>query len=408
MTAVDQALPTRAYLAGLEGIRGFGCLGVIAAHSWVHWAPVTTPGGMAQSIGLALVLFFVMSGLLIYLPFARDIVRNERRVGVRRYAVRRLARVFPAYLAIFAVSDLLLRAVYVENAVSGGRTGSDAGAGMITDPFTLLANLSLTQTLIPSTMQTGINPAWSLTTELCFYASLPLLAVPLVGRAAGWTNRAFWLAAAPGLLLIVVGLVSRAVAEAWWRATPGMPTIEAEYGDNGIAVLTRSFLAIADNFGLGMLIAVLFLAMEGGGLRWLTRTRMLIAGTVLCGAAGGMTLLAAGRAPWFVTSAMSLCAGVMILVLVEATARRTPSRIVSVFDGRVLNHIGAISLSAYLWHFPVIIVISRIDHRVNIVGGDSWATIIWAPILVSAVAIALGSLSHRWIEKPAMDWSHGR
>jgi peptidoglycan/LPS O-acetylase OafA/YrhL len=396
------------YLGGLEGIRGLACLGVIAAHSWTHWAPDTTPGGLAQSMALGLVLFFAMSGLLISLPFIRDVARGERRTDVRRFALRRVARVFPGYLVIFLLSSFVLQAVYLDNAVEVGREASAAGAGMMTDPVDLAANLTLLQTFFPETIQTGINPAWSLTTELCFYVLLPLLLLPLVRWGGGFRRRAFWLAALPGLLLVVVGLAGRFVAEAWWRSSPGLSAIDAEFGANGIAVLTRSLLGIADNFGVGMLVAVLFVWMERGHLAWLTRRRILLAGLPVGVVAGVLTLWSAGRHPWFVTAAMGLAAGVMLLVLVEPTARRTPSMIVRVFSARPLEHVGMISLSAYLWHYPVLLVISRVDAHVPLIGGDDPLTLVWAPLLVAAGSIALGTLTYRWVEKPAMDWSGRR
>lgn len=411
MTTADPVeVPARAghYLGGLEGIRGLACLGVISAHSWMHWAPDTTPGGLAQSMALGLVLFFAMSGLLISLPFIRDVARGERRTDVRRFALRRIARVFPGYVAIFLVSSFVLQSVYLGNAVVVGREASDAGAGMMTDPVDLLANLTLVHTFFPATIQTGINPSWSLTSELCFYALLPLLLLPLVRWGGGFRRRAFWLAALPGLLFVVVGLVARLAAEEWWRHTPGMSALTAEFGPNGIAVLTRSMLAIADNFGVGMLVAVVFVWMERGHLAWLTRRRILLLGTPVAAAGGVLTLWSADRHPWFVTAAMGLTAGVMLLVLVEPTARRTSSRIVRVFSVRALEHVGTISLSAYLWHYPVLLLVSRIDAHVPLIGGDGPVTMVWAPAVVATGSILLGTLSYRLVEKPAMDWSGRR
>jgi peptidoglycan/LPS O-acetylase OafA/YrhL len=411
MTAPDQVRSRAAsghYLGGLEGIRGLACLGVIAAHSWMHWAPETTPGGLAQSMALGLVLFFAMSGLLISLPFVRDVARGERRTDVRRFALRRVARVFPGYVVIFLLSSFVLRSVYVGNAVVVGREGSDAGAGMMTDPGDLLANLTLVHTLLPATVQTGINPSWSLTAELCFYALLPLLLVPLVRWGGGFRTRAFWLAAAPALGFLVVGLAGRAVAETWWRHTAGMDAITAEFGPNGIAVLTLSFLGIADNFGWGMLVAVVFVWMEQGRLAWLTRRRILVGGAPVIAVAGALTLWAADHHPWFVTAAMGLAAAVMLLVLVEPTARRTPSAIVRLFGVRALEHIGMISLSAYLWHYPVLLLVSRVDRHVGLVGGDDALTMLWAPLLVATGSIALGTLTYRFVEKPAMEWAGRR
>jgi peptidoglycan/LPS O-acetylase OafA/YrhL len=399
---------TRGYLGGLEGIRGIACIAVICAHCWTHWTPDTTPGGLAQSAALGLVIFFAMSGLLIYLPFVRDIARGERRVNVRRFALRRVARVFPAYLVIFLICDFLLRAVFVGNAVQTSREATDAGAGMITDPVTLLANLTLTHSLFPATVQTGINPSWSLTTELCFYALLPLLALPLIARAPAWSSQALRRALAPGLLLVVMGLIGRTVAEEWWRTTAGMTSLNAEFGANGIAVLTLSLAGVADNFGLGMSVAVLFVWAESGRLVWLTRRRLLVIAVPVTVLAIAATFYASAFHPWFTTAAAGVAAAATLLVVAESTARRASSPIVRLLEWPGFRHIGIVSLSTYLWHYPVIVLISRLDERGPVVGGDTWITLVWAPVLVSALSVGLGTLTYRLVEKPAMDWSTRR
>lgn len=263
------------YLAGLEGIRGLACLAVVSAHCWTFFAPETTPPGAAQALAVGLVLFFAMSGLLIYLPFVRDLALGERRVSLARYAGRRIARVFPGYLVIFLISNFVLQAVYVENAVDVSATNSDDGTGLMTDPLLLFLNFTLLQTFVPSGLQTGINPSWSLTTELCFYVALPLLAVPLVRFTRGDPRRGFFIALVPGVVLIAAGLAGRTWAEHLHAQQPEIDTFSAEFGANGIAVLSRSLLALGDNFGLGMVVAVLFVWIERGELSAWTRRRIL-------------------------------------------------------------------------------------------------------------------------------------
>ncbi len=388
------------YLAGLEGIRGMACLAVVTAHSWTHFAPESTPPGAAQALAIGLVLFFAMSGLLIYLPFVRDIALGERRVSLTRYAGRRIARVFPGYLVIFLVCNFVFQAVYTENAVDVSTTNSDAGTGMMTDPLQLFLNLTLLQTFVPDALQTGINPSWSLTTELCFYIALPLLAVPLVRFTRGDARRGFWIALIPGTVLIIVGLIGRTWAEKLHSQQPEIDTFSAEFGANGIAVLSRSLLAIGDNFGLGMVVAVLFVWIERGELAAWTRRRILVGGGIVVLVCAAFVLAMHEDHPWFTGSAMSVAAAAILLILVEPTARMTPSVLVRMTSIPAFEYVGKASLSVYLWHYPLIVLASRFD----LFGGDNVATMIIAPAVIFAGAVVLGSISYTLVEKPAMSW----
>lgn len=386
------------YLDGLDGLRGLACLAVLTAHCWGHFAPDTTPAGAAQLLSQGLVVFFAMSGLLIYLPFVRDIAGGERRVDVGHYARRRLARVYPAYLVIFLITNFVLQASYVTNAVDSATPGTDRGSGMLTHPGPLLLNLGLLQTFFPRAIQTGINPSWSLTTELCFYVALPLLAIPLVRYARGASRRAFAIALVPAGFLIVVGLAGRAWAEHLYRGRPDLGAFSAEFGANGVAVLSRSLLALADNFGFGMAVAVVFVWMERGRLgRW-THRRVMTWGTAVIVAGGLLGLLVHDSHPWFMGTFIALASAALLLLLVEPTARGTDSALVRLAGFRPIVYVGEISLSVYLWHYPLILLASRW----NLIGGDSALSMAWSPLLIGAASIALGALTFRFVERPAM------
>lgn len=382
------------YFGGLDGLRGVAVLTVLLGHSIAHFAPETSPHGIAQMLAQGLTLFFALSGMLIYTPFARDIARAERRVRVRRYAMRRVLRIMPVYLVIFVICSFVLQAVFVGNAVMTSVPRTDAGTGMLTDPGLLFLNLSLLQTFVPDALQTGINTSWSLTTELTFYALLPVLAVWLVGRS----SRRLVLALIPPLVLGVAGLAGRAWAEHLYAPGSGLTQFQAEYGDNGVAVLSRSLLALGDNFALGMLVAVAFVWTERGELPWWTRRRAHAAGwtLIVLGVVGG--LLIRDAYPWFTGTLTSVAAAAIILLLVDPTARQESSVLVRMAAFKPLEYVGAISLSVYLWHYPVIVLLSRAE----LFDADSVTSLVGAPAIVAAVSIALGAITFAWIERPAM------
>lgn len=382
------------YLGGLDGVRGAGALAILAAHCVAHFAPTATPNGIAQILAQALTVFFAMSGMLIYTPFVRDIARAERRLKVGRYVRRRLLRIFPVYLVIFVICDFGFRAVYLSNAVETGARASDAGTGMLTEPGPLLLNLSLLQTFFPDHLQTGINPSWSLTTELTFYALLPVLAVWLVGRS----SRRLALALIPPAALAAAGLAGRAWAEHLYAQTSGLSVFEAEFGAHGVAVLSRSLLAIGDTFAVGMAVAVLFVWTERGELpRWTRRTATAAAWSLVAVGSVGALLIRESH-PWFMGTFTSLAAGGVILLMVDPGARGESSALVRVASWRPIEYLGEISLSLYLWHFPMIILASR----AGLFDTDSLASLAGSVVLVGSAASLLGAITFAWIERPAM------
>lgn len=383
------------YLGGLDGLRGVAGLAVLTAHCFGHFAPLTTPAGIAQILSQGLTVFFAMSGMLIYTPFVRDIARGERHLRVGHFAKRRLLRVFPVYLLIFVIADFGLRAVFLSNAVDSAVPGSDVGdTGMMTAPGPLLLNLSLLQTFFPDHLQTGINPSWSLTTELTFYGLLPLLAVWLVGRS----RHRLAMALLPAAFLGVAGLAGRAWAEHLFAQSSDLTPFTAEYGANGVAVLSRSLLALSDNFALGMVVAVLFVWTERGDLPWWTRRRSTVVGwtLVVTGSIGGILLHESH--PWFMGTLTSLVAGAMILLMVDPAARNESSTLVRFGSWRPIEYVGEISLSVYLWHYPILVLVARS----GIFDDDSVVSMLGSTALVAAVSIALGAITFAWVERPAM------
>jgi peptidoglycan/LPS O-acetylase OafA/YrhL len=78
---------------GLDGVRGFAVLLVLA----LHWWPATFPGGY-----LGVDLFFVLSGFLITRLLIEEAERTGR-VDLRRFYLRRAARLMPALAVLLLV-----------------------------------------------------------------------------------------------------------------------------------------------------------------------------------------------------------------------------------------------------------------------------------------------------------------
>ncbi len=384
-----------ARLPGLDGLRGLACLSVMAAHSVGFTSPHGFSFQVASIAAQSVVAFFALSGFLIFLPFARGAAGLSPRPRLTRYASARLRRVYPTYLAIFGLASLL-GAVYVTNAVTTAVPRTDTGTGRITEPGPLLEHASLVQNLLPSGLQTGLNVSWSLTTELCFYLLVPLLAalLTLVAGRGGW--RLPWVLA-PGLLMAGVGLTAKALLLVHQEAT-GLSDGEAQFGPTWHAVLTRGLLGQADTFAPGLIVVVLFVSMQRGELAsWTGRTLWRWCSLViLVGLIGN--LLCVHYAVRLDGTFFALAVGGYLLLVVEPSARGQRAVLGRWCDVQPLRFYADVSLSAYLLHYPVLILLIRHD----LIGGESALGAVWTCLLVVAITTPAAWLSHRFIEVPTM------
>src|SRR5687768_9603028 len=178
--AVGERTVVRQRIIGLDGARGLSCLGVAIMHISAHYSPDTAATYKTNLFGMGLIFFYVLSGFLLFLPYVRSLVADRATAlpSTKNFAIHRIARVMPGYLAIFLLVNYVFSVAYIENAAMQPPR-SDAGTGTITDPWQLIANLTLVHSYLPQYFQTGLNPSWSLTLEFAFYASLPLLGMLL-------------------------------------------------------------------------------------------------------------------------------------------------------------------------------------------------------------------------------------
>lgn len=374
--AATQAQPTRHRLAGLDGLRCIAALTVMLVHTWE-----VSPAGIRQFPGAAtyvdaaaqaaLVLFFTLSGYLIYMMFIGPAAKDRPFPSTRAYLFNRLLRIFPAYWVILTATVLA--------GVAAGAGGHSLRPGGFDNLGTALANYGLVQTYIPHTLFSGIGAAWSLTVEVAFYLTLPLLAV-LAGRLAhNRTGRQRLLAfCVPAMVLFVVGIAGKSISHHVVGLTRNPDTWNF--------VLQQSLLAKADLFAWGMVVAaVTSLLPRERWVRWPTR-RMAIVGVVaiLIGTFGNNTVFMAFG-----------CGAILLWNMVSHEGRPSPAA--RFFSLRVVTYLGLISYSIYLWHGPVIFFLDK--HGISAHG---WFGVVVNPLMVSAVTIGLAAISYRFVEAPAL------
>lgn len=182
-------------LAGADGVRALACFGVLVTHlclklSWTDqppWLASLQSFLLRGSWGVS--AFFVLSGLLLALPFWRRYLGHEDFPKLRGYFVRRARRIVPGYILClwvsFAFGMLLLNP-------------SQADWWRLFCGTTFLSSLSYL-TLFPVDLNL---PLWSIGFEVFCYLLLPLCMVGLFalpGRGA--VRGAFYWIAVWGVVL---------------------------------------------------------------------------------------------------------------------------------------------------------------------------------------------------------------
>lgn len=364
-------------LAGLDGLRALAAIAVLTYHV-AEWSAFAFAGPLASVLwelkgGVA--VFFVISGAVLYLPYARAIRDHEPLPDWRRYARRRVVRIIPAYwlaLTAFAIGPF-----------SGG----------VLDPG-LWRYYGLSQIYSSGTLLSGLGGAWSLCVEVSFYAVLPVLALAAARMARRAGPRL-----APRAQLMLIALAA-AVSITLRGLLAGSLIAPPQGHGLGLVVALPGFL---DWFAIGMGLAVFAAEWEAGrayGRPLSTLARRPGACVVL-----GMLAFAAGipaqRAdmflPWYgLGTHLALGVGSGFLVLAAIGPQRThgPGRCAHLLRGRVLTWLGAISYGIYLWNRVVLQLIHRQPEPRTLLS----TSLVWLAVLGGT--IGLGAVSWYVVERP--------
>jgi peptidoglycan/LPS O-acetylase OafA/YrhL len=286
------------------------------------------------------VIFFAISGFLLYRPFAQ--ARFEGVPGPRlgAYAIRRLLRIVPAYwVALIVVTVVLgLNGVFTLHGV-----GTYFGFLQVYDVRTL---------------DGGMGQAWTLDVELTFYAALVVLALAL-RRVAVRGRRGFLFTELGTLAVLCAGSIAWQVAWLHWSSDASPRYYPA------LIALPAS----VDLFAVGIGLAVLSVGLQGRDpwpvrvidrapwLPWVGAAACywaLVHSTILF---GGAKTISGWVIPHELRAAIAL--GLLAPAVFGAPGRGWVRRLLGM---GWLRWVGEISYGIYLWHLAVVIELSR--HRV--------------------------------------------
>jgi len=379
-------------IAGIEGLRALAAGSILVYHVWLYSSPDEMRVERAlldrvlPDLQFGVTLFFTLSGFLLYRVFAASMLRREAPPPVRGYLRNRALRIVPVYWVILLVTAYVLQTALV-------REGPDLRSGPGFDADLLLRSLVFVQNYDPSTVVTGIGPAWTLCVEVVFYLLLPVLALAAWSIARRSPSRSVrrLVALSPALLLLAVGLSGKAAAR---FLVPPVAPYEGFLND-WHSVLERSFLCQADLFAFGMVVAVARIDWEDGVLRLPRHWRALAAATIVAGYAltarathFGEQLSYSG----YKTLMALVCALIVALVVLPAPEARPPL-VVRLLEWRPLVAAGAISYSLFLWHEPLVRFMS--GHGLTFGGAAGLPANV---LIAGAAAVALSAISYRVVE----------
>jgi peptidoglycan/LPS O-acetylase OafA/YrhL/lysophospholipase L1-like esterase len=344
------------YLPGLDGVRGVALIGVLLFHAG-HLG-----GGF-----LSVDLFFVLSGFLITSLLLVEWDRTGS-IDLRRFWSRRLRRLLPAALVVLAAT-----AVYAAIALDPAELHR-----FRLDALAALANLANWRAIEAGSdywatfgRPSPLRHMWTLSVEEQLYLLWPATALLglWVGRRRRWGRQT--------LLLITLGLAVASAAAMALLVHPG-DTARAYYGTD-----TRASAVL-----LGAAAAIGLSRREWTAQDPVVRGLRALAPVAVIVLAVGW-LWADGEDLALYRWGFVLCS-VAATILVGAVATQSSPGLVRALEVAPLRELGRISYGAYLWHWPVFVVLDEP------IGGSR---AIQTAVRV-AISIALGIVSNRLVERP--------
>lgn len=373
------ATSTGRRLANVDALRAGAALAVLVGHAYalggraipikaVYWYDVPL-----ITLATGVWLFFAISGFVIGRPFVRALAGGEPLPSLRRYAIRRAARIFPLYWVALAAIV----------ALNGGQG---------TRPWQYAVHVALLNNLVPGRQGALFSVAWTLTLEVLFYVLVPVAALALRARRPPVDARR----------------LARAVLVSW-ALSIAFTVVADLQGDGQIGLWLRGSLpAMWQMFCPGLLLAIA-VELPGGFVRrvavdlprspwWPVLALAAIVPGALLGAAAP---LGHGIAVYqlLVDASRPLFAVGYGLVLAAAIAA-PPGR------GRIAPALGLASYGIYLLH-PVIAAVLVKAGLVPVAHDTPLAFLVNAAVL-AALTIALALASWRWFERPALAWASSR
>ena len=349
----------RRYITGLDGIRAIAVIMVLAYHLKL---------ALFKSGFLGVTVFFVLSGYLITGILISE-VEEEGTIDLKNFWLRRIRRLVPAVMSM-AVVIIFVSAVVNRVIFTKGCKDFLASVLGFNNWWQIFNKVSYFEAAgVPS----PFTHCWSLAIETQFYLIYPLILLGIYklakSRGEGRAKRGL-LFAGVTLLLALISVILMIVL-----FDPQQDASRVYYGTD-----TRAFSLL-----FGALLAILWDYRMVP--RRLSASVNMVLGSVSFAVLLVMTIAINGSSNFWYRGGQFVGTILTVLVIYAVSGRKTLlSRLLS---HPVLKWIGDRSYSIYLWHYPIILLISKGIKA-------SW----WITLIELVLSVALAELSYRFIETP--------
>lgn len=381
----------------LDGIRGACALLVVFTH--VAFATIVLgsdfgdpPQGIwsilaAGQVG-AIGPFFILSGMLLYRPFARAAIFGTPKPKLAPFFIRRAARLLPAFWLLVTVCLVVLNYSTI------------GGLWDVLRPYLLLH-------VYDPFFYAGLDVAWTVPTEAQFYLALPLLALLMGAVARGGADPA----ARARRMMVPLGVMI-AVQFAWTayihsQFDPWPPQFFWPFSISGLFAIGMAFAiwsVMAEAYP-DRQPAVFRAAARHPNLFWLGALAAYAINTA-------QPFSVPGTADWLVPEAALIRHAMLLsfsfLIMAPLVVPQARSRLIEgTLSNPVMRYLGRISYGIYLWHFVVQYLVFESG---SVFGADPvpvgfllgqfgfWELMI--PTVLGTIAIA--SVSYYVLERPVI------
>lgn len=374
----------------MDSLRALAVLSVLIFHLTLEFAYTYYPTHglrpLARHLDVSVTIFFMISAFLLYRPWVAAHAQGRPGPRLLPYAMRRVARIVPAYWVALTIVGVVL------------------GIGDVFSLHGLLHYYAFAQIYRARTALGGLGVAWTLCVEVVLYVALPLFgwaALRIAARARLTALQAHSLLVA---ILFALGFAYQVVAVS--QADPNLYA-------GASAVWFLPFPGFLDQFALGMALAVWSVAASAGAPRarrardWLGQHPSLPG---LVALAMFVTISFAYDAKGLPLSGMTGLEwigrhesyGLMAMLLLMGAVLPGPARgiVQRSLAWKPLRLIGVVSYGIYLFHSLIVRELEIATRGTGLHPNDIPSKIAFTAITLAAV-IAAGTLSYLLIERPA-------
>lgn len=349
----------RRYITGLDGIRAIAVIMVLAYHLKL---------ALFKSGFLGVTVFFVLSGYLITGILISE-VEEEGTIDLKNFWLRRIRRLVPAVMSM-AVVIIFVSAVVNRIIFTKGCKDFLASVLGFNNWWQIFNKVSYFEAAgVPS----PFTHCWSLAIETQFYLIYPLILLGIYklvkSREEGRAKRGL-LFAGVTLLLALISVILMIVL-----FDPQQDASRVYYGTD-----TRAFSLL-----FGALLAILWEYRMVP--RRLSASVNMVLGSVSFAVLLVMTIAINGSSNFWYRGGQFIGTILTVLVIYTVSGRKT--WLIRFLSNPVLKWMGDRSYSIYLWHYPIILLISKGIKA-------SW----WITLIEIVLSVVLAELSYRFIETP--------